>query len=448
MPTKKDNHPWVITVDMGYGHQRATFPLEDFAHKGIINANTYKDIPEDDKKIWDTSRQFYEFISRLTRLPVIGQPLFDIYDKLQSIPDFYPKRDLSESSLQLKEIVYLIKHKNWGKDLIEKLNKDSNRPLVTSFFAVALMAEHFNYQGEIYCIICDADIARVWAGYNASDSRINYFAPCYRVVERLKLYGVKPERIFLTGFPLPEENLGGPQLQVLKHDLSHRLVNLDPRGRYLWRYGQTVVKHLGEKNLHSKADHILTLTFAVGGAGAQREIANQIIGSLREKIATKKIAVNLVAGTHSTVKKYFEEIIENNGLGLFLNKGVNIIYTSTKLKYFQKFSEIMRKTDVLWTKPSELSFYPALGVPIIMSPPIGSQEKFNRIWLKTVGAGISQNDPKYTNEWLFDWIDSGWLAQAAMRGFLEMPRLGTYNVKKILSKKPKEAEEVHTVLQY
>ena len=447
MPKKKNNHPWVVTVDMGFGHQRATYPLSHISHEGVVSANTYRGIPEEDKKIWETSRHMYEFISRLTRLPVVGQPLFDIYDKLQSIPDFYPKRDLSEPSLQLKEIMFLIEHRNWGKHLIDKLNKNP-RPLITSFFAVAFMAEYFNYQGEIYCIICDADIARVWADHKAKDSRINYFAPCYRVVERLKLYGVKPERIFLTGFPLPEENLGGPQLKVLKHDLSHRLFNLDPHGRYFWRYGQTVVKHLGLKNINAKADHPLTLTFAVGGAGAQKDIAADFINSLKEKIKIGRIAVNLVAGVHLNVKKYFEDIVKENGLEKFLNKGVNIIFSPTKNGYFKKFSKAMRKTDILWTKPSELSFYPALGIPIIMAPPIGSQEKFNKIWLKTIGAGISQNDPKFTSEWLFDWVDSGWLAQAAMRGFLEMPRLGTYNIEKIIAKKPKEMEEVRTVLQY
>src|SRR3989339_896419 len=416
MPKRKNNHPWVVTVDMGYGHQRAAYPLVGESFRGIINANNYKGIPEADKKIWETTRHFYEFISRLTKVPLVGQPIFDLYDKLQSIPDFYPKRDLSEPSLQLREIEFMIKHKNWGKDLIDKLNKNP-RPLVTSFFAVAFMAEHYNYQGEIYCIICDADIARVWVDYKAKESRINYFAPCYRVVERLKLYGVKPERIFLTGFPLPAENLGGPQLKVLKHDLSHRLINLDPRGRYFWRYGQTVVKHLGLTNFHARPDHPLTLTFAVGGAGAQREIASQIVKSLREKISSGKIVVNLVAGTHSTVKKYFGEIIKDNKLEG--EKGIKILYSTNKSNYFKEFSKCMRKTDVLWTKPSELSFYPALGIPIIMAPPIGSQEKFNRLWLKTIGAGISQNNPKYTDEWLFDWVKSGWLAEAAMSGFLD-----------------------------
>ena len=33
---------WVIAVDMGYGHQRAAYPLKDMAYGDIINANSDK----------------------------------------------------------------------------------------------------------------------------------------------------------------------------------------------------------------------------------------------------------------------------------------------------------------------------------------------------------------------------------------------------------------------
>lgn len=36
---KKISKAWVVTVDMGYGHQRAAYPLKKFAYGGIINAN-------------------------------------------------------------------------------------------------------------------------------------------------------------------------------------------------------------------------------------------------------------------------------------------------------------------------------------------------------------------------------------------------------------------------
>lgn len=447
MPKSKNHRVWLTAVNMGYGHQRAAFPLRHLAYQEMINANDYADIPESDKKIWESSRHFYEFISRFSRVPLIGQPAFDLYDKFQAIPDFYPKRDLSRPSFQLKEIMAVVRHKNWGRHLIAKFSQ-SARPLVTSFFAVAFMAEYFGYQGDIYCVICDADIARVWADLKPRESRINYFAPCYRVMERLKLYGVPPERIFLTGFPLPKENLGGEELGILRHDLGQRLINLDPAGHYLKRYSQTVKKHLGLKHFHKKSDHPFTLTFAVGGAGAQREIGGVILKSLKKKIIQREIRLNLIAGTNLDVKKYFNQEIEENGLNKERGRGVRVLFQPGKIKYFTEFNRWLRTTDVLWTKPSELSFYPALGLPIIMAPPIGSQEKFNRLWLKTIGAGISQNEPRYTDEWLFDWQQSGWLAQAAMRGFIEAPRFGTYNIEKILLHKPEETQKIRTVLQY
>src|SRR3989344_2888617 len=98
-----DKKAWVVAVSMGYGHQRTAYPLKHLALDGdIINANDYPGISEKDKKIWERSRAFYEFISRMKRFPVIGETAFAIYDKFQEILSYYPKRDLSDPSIQLK----------------------------------------------------------------------------------------------------------------------------------------------------------------------------------------------------------------------------------------------------------------------------------------------------------------------------------------------------------
>ena len=88
----------------------------------------------------------------------------------------------------------------------------------------------------------------------------------------------------------------------------------------------------------------------------------------------------------------------------------------------------MQTTDVLWTKPSELSFYCALGIPVIMTPAIGPQEKCNKRWLREIGAGFKQKNPKHTNQWLFDMLKKGRLAEAAWNGFLKGRKYGTYNI--------------------
>lgn len=444
MISKLPQKAWVVTVDMGYGHQRAAYPLKTIAQGEIITANNYRGIPDKDKKIWEGSRAFYEFISRFKRIPLIGEVAFNIYDKFQSIPDFYPKRDLSKSNIQLKETYNLFKNQDWGKHLIDKLAKKP-LPFVTTFFITSMMAEYFNYPGDIYCILCDADISRTWVPPKPQTSRIIYLASNKRVEDRLKLYGVRPEKILLTGFPLPEENVG-ENLQMIKQDLGKRLIQLDPEKVYISQYRKTLQAKL-KSNLHLKSVRPLTITFCVGGAGAQRELGLEIANSLRKDILSNNINLNLVAGCNLDVMKYYKKEVRSLRLGLKANR-IKILYESTKTKYFRSFNKILRNTDILWTKPSELSFYCALGLPIIIAPPIGSQELFNQKWLQSIGAGINQEDPKFASEWLSDWLKSGWLAEAAMQGFVEAPKFGTYNVKKIVFHDSKGAKKIKTVLQY
>ena len=72
---------WVISVDMGYGHQRAAYPLKDIAHERIITANNDKIISEKEKKIWENFTRGYELVSRLKELRFIGKIVFAFYDK-------------------------------------------------------------------------------------------------------------------------------------------------------------------------------------------------------------------------------------------------------------------------------------------------------------------------------------------------------------------------------
>ena len=431
------NGVWVISVNMGYGHQRTAYPLRGLApYEKIINANDYQGIPEKDRKIWETTRRFYEFISNFRRVPLIGKTVFSIYDEFQKILGFYPKRDLSQPNFALKQIYSFLK-KDWGRDLIEKLEINP-LPLIATFFPPSFMAEFFEHPRDIFCVVCDADISRTWAPLKPAQSKIKYFAPTTRVVERLKLYGIKPENIFLTGYPLPLENIGTENLEILKEDLRYRLFNLDPQKRYFEKYKILIETNLGK--LPKKANHPLTIMFSVGGAGAQKEIGIKIVKSLAEKIKSNKIKVILSAGVREKVKEYFEKNIQKLNLASFArgpasgNSGIEILFEKDIEDYFQKFNLALRKTDILWTKSSELSFYSALGLPIIIAPSIGSQEEFNKRWLLKSGFGDLQENPNHTNQWLFDWLESGYFAEAAMQGFIEGEKLGTFNIKNIISK--------------
>jgi len=423
---------WVIAVNMGYGHQRTAYPLKKIAFEGkVINANSYDGIPKKDRKIWESTRSFYEFISRFKKIPFLGDFAFLLYNKIQQIPSFYPKRDLSKPNFLLKKLFSLIK-KGWGKDLILKL-KEKPLPLITTFFTSAFMAEVFDYPKDIFCVICDADIARPWVSLNPKKSRIKYFVPNSWVKDRLKLYGVKNKNIFLTGYPLPIENIGTEKMDVLKQDLRYRLFNLDPKKAYRRKYRLLIENNLS--SLPKIPDHVLTILFSIGGAGAQKEIAFKFIESLSEKIKKGEIKVILSAGIREKVRDYFWENIEKLELKPVLDRNIEILFEKDINDYFEKFNQKLRKTDILWTKPSELSFYSGLGLPIIIAPSIGSQEDLNRKWLLRIGSGIVQENPEYADQWIFDYLNGGRFAEAAMEGFIEIEKMGVYNIERIVMDK-------------
>jgi len=416
----------LIAADMGYGHFRAAYPLLDIAAENkIISINNYEGIPDWEKKYWLNSVKSYEKISRLKKIPIFGYLVFAVMDAFQKIDPFYPNRDLSDPTTQEK-FFYRKINKGLGKDLIEKLNP-SQLPYLTTFFVAAYAAETHKYAEKIYCVICDTDASRAWVNINAKETRVIYLLPSDKVRERFEMYGVNSRNLIVTGFPLPKENIGENK-EILKADLAARLNLLDPRGIYFEKYSALIKNYLPANTIATRP---LTITYAVGGAGAQKEIGLTILEKLKDKIIAGKIAINLVAGSRPEIKEYFDNGIKE--LKLDTNNNVRVIFDADKINYFKKFNVALRTSDILWTKPSELSFYCALGLPIIISDPVGSQEDFNHEWLIGLGAGIDSRNPEYVSEWLPDLLESGRLARAAMDGFLNAEAMGTYNINKLFN---------------
>ena len=434
---KKDGSPkaWIISVDMGYGHQRAAYPLKDIAFERIFTANKDKVVSEKDRAIWEETRLFYETVSRLKDIPIIGKLTFGVYDQLQSISPFFPFRDQSKPNFSVLRLKGLINH-GFGRSLLEYTSKE-NLPIIATHPFPALSFDYNNRQ--IYAVVTDTDINRIWVKDNPKTSKMIYFSPCNHVTMRLMQYGVPKEKIIETGFPLPKENIGEND-EILKKDLMPRLVNLDPSGVFFDKYRGLVADKLGlkhnqkfdVKSLEKFKTHRLTITYAIGGAGAQKEIAIGILASLKDKIRTNDVIINIVVGVKLELKIYFESAIGKMGLREYLGKNIKIIFQFDKKDLFAETNNILRTTDVLWTKPSEMSFYTALGLPIIIAPPIGAHEQYNREWLEHIGSGFVQEDPKFTKDWLYYWLQDGRLADAAIQGFIDAPRHGTYNIEKYL----------------
>lgn len=421
-----NSEAWIISASMGLGHQRATYPLRELAYNGIQLFGEDEIYQKKEKRQWKIFRNSYETLSRTRQIPLIGPSLFSILEKIQNISPYYPLRDQSKPSLQVKSLYTLI-NRGMGKSMSTRLT-EKRIPVITSFYAAAIAAEEMT-DLPVYCIICDADINRVWVAERPRESRIIYFAPCGNAMRRLKEYGVPDERIFLTGFPLPRENIG-KDMHIIRNDLAKRLIRLDPTKRFRIIHGQEVKHYLGDYWNPDLPSGPITLTYAVGGAGAQAEIAEGVLKSLSNKIKEGKIRLNLVASHRTEVKQYFDRLLQKDGLSM--TEGVRIIYSQDKNEYFRQFNEIMRDTDILWTKPSELSFYCGLGIPIIIAPPIGPHEVYNQRWLRDLGAGLHQSDPQYCSEWIIDYLMDGKLSLAAWDGFLYARKLGVDKIMEVL----------------
>ena len=412
---------WVVTADMGYGHQRAAYPFRDIARERIITANSDTIVGAQEKKMWRQFQGFYETVSRLGRVPLVGPWLWKAYDYFQSVSPFYPFRDLSKPTLGSLRLHRMIDN-GFAKSVPDYARREAI-PFLSTFFAVALAADHLGLP-DVSCVVTDSDINRIWVAEKPQDSRVVYFAPTARAQKRLMLYGVPGDRVFLTGFPLPAENLA-----PVRDDLAGRIAVLDPRGEFRAKYRPILSGEIGPI---PDADRPMTVVFAVGGAGAQAEIAREILLSLRPALEGGRIRICLVAGTRLEVNCFFLETIRDVGLAEELGKSVHVLVSLSKTDYFTKFNQVIRGADVLWTKPSELSFYCALGLPVVMTPPIGSHEECNSDWLVKNGAGIPQEDPSAVADWIFDWRDRGLLAVSAFNGFFNAPRHGTENIKALL----------------
>lgn len=418
---------WVVSADMGYGHQRAAYPFRDRAHGGILAAGDNALATPQERTLWRRYLRAYEMLSRAKSLPVIGKQVFGLLDRLLHIPSLYPIRNLSDSTFQVDLLDAQIR-KGLGAGVLRAIG-EAWLPMLTSFYVPAIAADKAGHD-PIYCIICDADLNRVWVAKEPAESRIVYLAPCGKAAMRLQSYGVPPERIFLTGFPLDDALLGGRDLSVLKHDLGIRLQVLDPSGRFATAHGRSVDHFLGPAYRQPVPPHrVLHVTYAVGGAGAMKDIGLSLLRTFAPRLNAGTMRLTLVAGTRPEVRDTFVEAIRQRSVDPAM---ATVLYTDTLEDYFRVFNDVIRTTDILWTKPSELSFYAGLGLPIIMTPTIGSQEKFNRKWLLDIGAGMRQEKPDYAGEWLFDLLDNGKFADMAWLGFLRARKLGVHHINDVI----------------
>ncbi len=416
--------PIVASVEMGYGHHRAARTLADALGVPLVHVDRAPIANPADAALWRRVRAAYEGASRLSQVPIVGAPLRWALEEITAIPHLHPFRDLSAPTRGTRALDRLVR-RNLGVGLVEELRR-SGRPLLTTFYATAIAADRAGIP-EIYCVVTDTDVNRVWAPLDAGRTSVRYLVPTQRAGKRLQLYGVPAERITFTGFPLPDELVGGPGLAALTANLGARIVRLDRHRAFRKDHPEELAHFLGPLPLAEEGRPPL-LTFAVGGAGAQAGLARAFLPSLRREILAGRLRVALVAGVRPAVKQIFEAAVHAARLEAQIGSGVEILFDPDLDAYIAAMNALLARTDVLWTKPSELCFYAALGLPLVCAAPVGVHERINRRWVRESGAGFKQRDPRFAADWLSDMLAEGALAAAAWAGFTRLPKFGLYRI--------------------
>jgi hypothetical protein len=417
----------VVAIDMGYGHLRPAYAVAEALGTDVLQVDQAPLARDKDQKLWAYVRQYYESVSRASQWPVFGLPLRTLLERVTDIRDLYAERDQSRPNISAEVLDRVIK-KGLGSTLVNYLEQ-RDATLVTTFFMPAIAADRLGYD-KIFCIVTDSDIQRVWAPMDPGNTRINYLVPSQRTRRRLRAYGVPESRIRVTGFPLPHRLVGGTDMQELKQNLGRRLVRLDPSGIFRKDLKHAISQFLGPLPELSGAATVPVLTFAVGGAGAQVGLADSFLPGLRSLLDERRLELVLVAGIRAEVAEQLRECVRRAGLARQLEAGGNIriVYEVDFPGYLDTFNGVLAQTDVLWTKPSEMTFFAGLGLPLVFSEPVGTHEQYNRRWAREEGAGLKQRDPRFAGEWLKDWLKDGTLAAAAWNGFTRMPSHGLYQI--------------------
>lgn len=415
--------PALVGINMGYGHLRPAFALATYLEAEVLDADRPPLASAEQARAWALVRQVYEATSRASALPKWARPFKGLLDRATHIPKLYPRRDLSGPTPPV-QFLERLGRKGLGQGLSDFLRTE-DRALLTTFYAPALLADLHGHD-RIFCVVTDSDINRVWAPFTPEHSHIHYFVPSVRALRRLRAYGVHKDRITHTGFPLPHE-LVGEDDGTLKRNLARRLVRLDRSGVFRRQFAPELDLHFDalDESLERERVH---LAFAVGGAGAQSHLAHDFLPGLRHLIEKGHLRLSLIAGCRPEVAEAFESAIRRAGMQHTLGQEIHIQIDTDIPDYLRSFNRIMASTDLLWTKPSELSFFAGLGIPLILAPPVGIQEHYNRRWVLDHGAGFLQRTPRDAGEWIWEGLSEGILAHMAFTGYKRLPHRGLYEI--------------------
>lgn len=415
--------PLVVALDMGYGHLRAAAALAAVAGTCVHEADRPPLADAAEQAQWARARSLYEGLSRGTDWPLVGPALRRVLDAVTRIPKLRSRGDLRPPNAAAR-MLRRQAAEGLGRGLVERL-RASPQPLVATFYSPAVIAADAGV-GRITLVVTDSDVNRVWVPADPARNRITYCVPAERAAARLARYGVPADDVLITGFPLPPALLGDPVLTAARENLASRLARLDPEGRFRrGAAGELSAAGVGPEARDARPP---LLVAAVGGAGAQVGGALAVLHALAPRVREGRLRLALVAGVRADVAERFRAEGARLGLDPRAGAGFEVLCEGDWASYLPAFDALLARADVVWTKPSELTFYAALGLPLLLARPLGVHEKANRRHVLERRAAFDARTGRAVADRLAAGLADGSLAEAAWNGFLRMPKHGTWRI--------------------
>ena len=210
---------------MGYGHLRAAQALADVVHQEVRYADRPPITDPDELGKWRRTRHAGSTKASwhaLRSSAVSPARCESLLEGVTSIPHLHPYRDLSAPTLGVKGLRRMMRD-GLGRGLVDLLRLGA-RQLAHDLLCSGPSPPTPQVARAVTCVVTDADVNRIWAPPDGAKSDIDFCVPSVRAKLRMQSYGVRPEKIHLTGFPLPGELLGGPGLGALRSNLGRRLL--------------------------------------------------------------------------------------------------------------------------------------------------------------------------------------------------------------------------------
>ncbi len=384
---------------MGFGHLRAAHNIASYSKSPILRVDRKPYINGIDELVWKSSQSIHTYGSRDKESK--GRFFYNWFESLMAIPE-----NGTPPSLGPSKFIRTMQKFGAGKELLKSLDGISPA-LLHTFYLPAMLTTYHGYRGQNFLLLCDTDFHRVWAPVHADKANLNYCVPIAQSADRLISYGVRKEKIFITGFPLPSADTGGRDLRLLERDFDVR-----------------------KTRLASNSTLPLTIMFPFSGAGAYSNVLADLVKSIIDELKDGKLRLIVSCGDNEHALKNAENMFINYGIEEL--EYAEIMYDEDVFVAFDKFNSALKSTDVIMTKPSEMVFYAALGIPLIFLPPIGAHEEKNENYLFENNCAVNLVPISDFPGWLENSRRKGLLSELAENGFNNLPKNGSIEIDELV----------------